>query len=247
MRRSREDFEAVPLEELGMDADGLGLTPAAQLLAGVEDEAREDDDPYEPMMLKSRRVERKLFGKPAKRDFCFFCKFKGERNTVPVRSADVEDLVEFLRSNFGVMSSTLLAAELAEQYAVVRERHNAKAREGEFLLPPMSEATILEHIRKHVQDPEWKQTVILEELQEVREELMEVLFERTRKSKRKRPNRAAFQCLDQTVKMELLVQGKDASKMSHYSAGARVSAAAKNSGPVATEHKRLYDFFERRH
>lgn len=241
-RRPRE--EELP----ALSAADLGLTPAAQLAAEAleQPEEEESEDDYEPMPLKTRRKELKLLGKPGDRDHCFLCSHKGERDSVPVPRKDLAELIDFMRDNFGRMKQALLAITIADRFEQIRQRVNAKRRPGEQMLRPMTAATVLSHFRGHVQDPEWKQIVTLEELQEAREELMGMLFERKRKSKRKRPNRAAFQCLDQVVKLEWLVQSKDPAKMALYAAGARVSAAARTQGPVSVQNKNLYEFFEKR-
>ena len=251
------DEGAVPLDSLwgaesgggggaSLSADALGLTTAEQLLGSAAEQMEpESEDEYEPMPLKSRRVEKKRLGKAGPRDTCYFCAFKGERDTVPIYNAQMEALIEFMRTNFGRMNTPLLAEQLAAQYEKIRAERNASLAPGQLPLPPMSESTIIAHMRTHIQDIQWKQIVMLEALQEAREELTGMLFERARKSKRKRPNRNAFQCLDTTIKLELTVQGRDVSKMSHYEADARVSTAARSGGPISTENKQIYDFWRK--
>jgi len=245
-----DEFDHMPMVTYA----SLGLSEAAQLSAtaleagpggGDDDGEKEDDDPYEPLPLKTRRHERKVLGKPGDRSNCFLCSHKGERSAVPVKRSDVDKMIEYMRSSIGQMKSALLAVKVADKYAVIRARVNANIKPGETPLPYMSAATVLDHIRRHIQDPEVKQIVMLEELQEAREEGMDMMFERTRRTKRKRFNKTNVDCLEKIVKLELLVQSKDPSKMAMYSAGARVSQAARQSGPVSTGNKRLYEFFKR--
>ena len=233
--------------DFSLTADSLGLTSAAQLLAqaGVTEDGGAENDRFVPWAMKTRREERKHLGKPGDREDCFFCSFKGERDSVPMPRRDLEDLVDFLRDNFGRMKSKLLAEQIAEQYEIIRKEVNAKVRPPQMPLPPMSAATVLQHMRKHTQDPEWKLIVCLEELQEAREELVDLLFDKSTVTKQKKPNRVSFQCLQQVIQLEQTLQSKDASKMLFYSAGARISTDTMKQGPVSTKNKNLYCYLER--
>jgi hypothetical protein len=212
-----------------MDPETLGL---------LDDKEEKDMGGYETQPLKSRKRERKYLGKPAKRSVCFFCNYVGERDT-SLPQDDVMDLVDMLQQNIGQMDPVALAKMVSESYEALRARKNARLRHGETQLPFMNAATVLDHIRKHTQDAEVKQIVMLEELQEMREQLMEIMFEQHSVTKQRRPNKSAFDCLDKVLKMELLVQSKDASKMSFFSAGARVNTTALKQGAVSTAHKQL--------
>lgn len=213
----------------------MGMLEADE--APAEDAEREMGG-FETQPLKSRKRERKHLGKPAKRSVCFFCKYADERDT-SLPADDVADLVDMLHQNIGQMDSVTLAKMISTEYDILRARKNARLRRGEKELPFMSPATVLDHIRKHNQDAEVKQIVMLEELQEIREELMEIMFEQHSVTKQRRPNKAAFDCLDKILKMELVVQSKDVSKMSFYSAGARVNTTGLKQGAVSTAHKQL--------
>jgi hypothetical protein len=234
VRNSRQDEEA--------DDDNRLAPPDSELFdAVVEEEAPEY---FKPKSLPSRKSERKRLGKVEERSKCFFCSHKGERNTT-LPSDDVDTMVEMMRQNTGRMDTGVLAEMIAEYYADFRRKINGQLNRGEMPLAPMSAATVAEHIRRHHQDPEVKQIVILEELQEIREELMDVIFEKNSKTKYKRGNKVQIDNLDKIIKLELLVQGRDASKMAGYSAGARVNPTIHKQGPVATTTKSLLDFWRR--
>jgi hypothetical protein len=207
-------------------------------------EDQEDTDGYEAYGLKSRRREKKRFAeKPAERSQCFLCAYVGERNTVQV-AEEVNVIVEMLRTNIGRMETATLAEQVATYYARYRARVNAHLQPGELPLPLMTERTVLEHIRKHNQDPEVKKLVILEELQEVREALIDVVLERSKRSKRIRGDKTQIDCLEKIIKLEWQVQAKDPSKAPQYSAGARVASGAGEAGSVVSTHgKTLYDFW----
>lgn len=237
--------EAVTWASLGLGAEAEAAEAEAEDVQQTPDPA--DDDYYEPCGLRSRRRERKRFREKAdKRSDCFFCAYAGERNTTMERE-EVNVMVEMLRKYTGLMESGLLAEMVADYYARFRDRVNANLRAGETPLPRMTAPTVLEHIRRHHQDPEVKKLVQLEELQEMREELMEVVLERNKRTKRVRPNKAVVDCLEKIIKLEWMVHTKDPSKMVAYSAGARVHSGAGEAGSVvATQGKTLYDFFKRR-
>jgi hypothetical protein len=108
----------------------------------------------------------------------------------------------------------------------------------------MTDAMVLEHIRKHQQDVEVKQIVQLEELQELRETIIDAVLERHPKTKHVRANLAQISALDKVVKMEWLVHSKDPSKMAMYSSGARVNPARGKQGPVNKGGKKVYSYWE---
>lgn len=240
--RGELDFS---VNDISLSPESLGLASADQLLAQAGVTEEEGAERFLSHPLKTRRDERKLLGKPDDRANCFFCSFKGERDSVPAPSKDVDELIDFLRDNFGRMKSSLLAEQIAEQYEVMRREVNAKAHPDQKPLPPMSAATVLAHMRLHTQDPEWKLIVMMEELQESREAMVKLLFDKSNVTGQKKPNRNAFHCLAEIIKLEQLLQSKDASKMLFYSAGGRIAADTMKQGPIATKNKKIYSFFER--
>jgi hypothetical protein len=107
----------------------------------------------------------------------------------------------------------------------------------------MSPATVLEHIRCHHQDPEVKIVVILEELQELREEIIKGVMEKHNKTKVRRANKSQVDALEKIVKLELTVQAKDPSKMFGYTAGAHINPDIHKQGAIATSQKNLFNFW----
>jgi hypothetical protein len=208
----------------------------------VNDEPEHVAEYYEPCPLPSRRKEFKRLGKPDHRSKCFLCAYIGERDTT-LPSDDVNKIVEMLRKNTGRMDTVTLAEMIADYYAVFRQKINSSLRQGEKPLPPMCAATVVEHIRKHHQDPEVKQIVMLEELQELRETIMGVVMEKSNLKKHKRANKIQIDCLEKIIKLELVVQGKDPSKMALYAAGARLDPTIHTQGAVAGSTKRLFSYW----
>lgn len=232
----------------GINAQGLGFAPGGGdgllLDAAAAADEEEDGGGYEAYGLKSRRREKKRFiQKPALRSECFLCAYVGERNTVQV-AEEVNVIVEMLRQNIGRMETAILAEQVATYYKQYRARVNANLQPGEAPLPVMSERTVLEHIRKHNQDPEVKKLVILEELQEMRESLIDGALERNKRTKRIRGDKTQIDCLEKIIKLEWQVQAKDPSKMTGYAPGARVASGAGEAGSVVATHgKTLYDYW----
>lgn len=219
----------------------VGLPPPAEP-AAPEEEPAPSPVIYEPRPLKSRRRERKALGKPGRRATCFLCAYVGERDaTIP--GDDVAKIVEMLRQNTGRMDSSVLAQQVADFYATLRTRVNRQLLAGEIPLPAMNAATVLEHIRRHQQDAEVKQIVMLEELQEIRETLMDSVLEQNPRTRHVRGNLAQLSALDKVIKLELLVHSKDPAKMSMYCAGTRVNPANRSAGPVHTSTKTLYSYW----
>lgn len=227
----------------GLSLRGLGLNDGANNNANATID-EEEHERFEPYGLKSRRREKKRFVEKAiRRSECFLCAYVGERNTVQT-AEEVNVIVEMLRTNTGRMESAALAEQVAEYYKKYRARVNTNLQPGETPLPPMTERTVLEHIRRHNQDPEIKKIVILEELQEMREALVDVVLERSNRSKQVRANKIQVDCLEKIVKLEWAVQAKDPSKMVGYAPGARTTGGVGEPGTVvATQGKTLYNYW----
>lgn len=222
---------------LTMDAIEFGMDHEAT------DDPGEEPEYFEPCPLPSRRREKKALGKPGKREICFLCAYIGEKNTV-LPSDDVNKIVEMLRQNTGRMDTVTLATMIADYYSDFRRKINRQLRDGETPLPIMSASTVVDHIRKHHQDPEVKQIVMLEELQELREAILNVVMEKNNKKKYKRANKVQVDCLEKIIKLELLVQSKDPSKMALYSAGSRLNPTAHKQGAVAGNTKNLFSYWD---
>ena len=203
---------------------------------------QEEKEFYEPCPLPSRKKERKRLGKPDSRSTCFLCAYVGEKDTI-IPSDDVNKIVEMLRKNTGRMDTVTLAEMIADYYADFRRKINGSLRRGETPLPYMSAATVVEHIRKHHQDPEVKQIVILEELQELRESILGVVMEKGNKRGHKRANKMQVDCLEKVIKMELMVQKQDPAKMALYSAGSRLDPTSHKQGPVVGATKNLFSYW----
>lgn len=249
-KREREDEEVE--EEPPITMAGLGLSDLAREAAAAGEGARDEGAPpeeemYEPCGLRSRRREKKRFtAKARKRSECFFCSRAGERGTI-LKKEEVNVMIEMLRQNTGQMESVTLAEMVADYYERFRQRVNAKLLPGETMLPPMTERTVLDHIRRHHQDPEVKKLVQLEELQELREDLVDMVLERNKVTKRMRVNKTVMDALEKVVKLEWAVQAKDPSKCVGYKPNARVAQGVGEPGSVvSTTNKTLYDFWKQR-
>lgn len=229
------------------EAQGNGGDGGGDGDGGGGDNGDGDDDGFEPCGLRSRRREKKRFKvKAAKRSECFLCAYVGERNTT-LGSEEINVMVEMIRRNTGRMESAILAEMVADYYERFREKVNQRLEPGEPPLPRMTAPTVLDHIRRHHQDPEVKKLVQLEELQEMREELLDVVLERSKKTRRVRANKTQVDCLEKIIKLEWLVQAKDPANMVRHEPGARVQSGAGEAGSVvATQGKTLYDFWRRR-
>lgn len=206
------------------------------------EEEEKEPEFYEPRELPSRRKERKRLGKPGLRSACFLCSHVGEKNTT-VPDTDVQKLVEMLRENTGRMDSSILAEMISEHYNNFRQTINSRLRPGEKPLQYMSPGTVLEHIRCHHQDPEVKQIVMLEELQELREELVKGVIEKHNRTKQRRGNKTQIDCLEKVIKLELLVQSKDPAKMMGYAAGSRINPEIHRQGAISLSSKNLFSFW----
>ena len=219
-------------------AEGAGFADINNPVADVA----EPPEIYIPLELPSRKRERERLGKPGLRSECFLCSHADERKTT-IPSEDVQKIVEMLRENTGRMDMSTLAEMVADFYAEFRTKINQDLLPGETPLPIMTAATVVEHIRKHHQDPEVKQIVMLEELQELREQLLKGCIEKSSKTGHKRGNKTQIENLTKVMKLELEIQSKDVSKMTGYAPGSKVNPTIHKQGPVARSNKNLFDYW----
>jgi len=239
-----DDIE--PPSWFGMTRDALQLPPPPEGdEAQTPQAAVEEKEYFEPRMLPSRRREFKAHGKPGPRDTCFLCCYAGERDTL-LPYDDLNKMIEMIRQNMGRMDWGAMAAMVSRHYDGFRRRINAHLEPGEQKLPKLSPATILDHIRTHHHDPQVKQIVMLDELQEARQCTLRSLFERSTRTKKTRINKTQMDALEKIVKLELTVQRSDPSKMMLFAADARVNSAIHKQGPIAAHNKSLINYWKNR-
>lgn len=202
----------------------------------------EEPEEFKPRLLPSRKRERQLFGKHRPGiDKCFFCATEDDHDTA-VPFDDVQLIRDFIRDRLGFMDYCELADQVIIAYDRLRARVNKNLLPGEKPLPPMLQSTVLRHIRCHTNDAETKLKIMATELQELREEILDTVLEKSNKG-RKRAHKANLDCLKTVIQTELLVQGRDPAKMWGYSAGKYVNPEAQKQGIVSTHTKDLREYF----
>lgn len=87
---------------------------------------------------------------------------------------DLNDMIEKCLVNGTPIEAT--AKMVAEYYASLRDTCNAAARPGDIPLPPWNAATILEHIRYHLKDPDIWRIEKLEELQRITDRIVKETY-----------------------------------------------------------------------
>jgi hypothetical protein len=210
----------------------------------------EEPEVFVPRPVKSRRIEREMFGGEDDENNnnvqCFGCEYLDDynkRTTIP--TDDIEHLRSMGRECFGRMQTAILARGMSHFYEkFIRAKINANLQPGEDALPPWKEAKVLEHLRYHHQDPQVKLVVLLEETEELRTELYDRCLEESTKTGRVRANSRVINDYDKVVKLQLHIQSKDPSKMAFYNPGARVNPESLNQGILSTRTKKLHDYWK---
>jgi hypothetical protein len=207
-----------------------------------------DDKPepevFEARPLKSRRLELEAFGEAGPRSECFGCVYFGEKDTT-IPSDELVKLIEMSRQSLGRIDMICLAKGMADYYEKhIRQKINRNLMPGQRPLPEWKEAQILEHIRFHNQDPLVQQVIILAETQELRAALFDCCFEVSSKTGKMRPNKNNIKAYEEAVKLQFHVQKQDASKMSFFSAGARVNPEILSQGLLSTHTKNLHNYWK---
>lgn len=205
-----------------------------------EEEEKEDPEVFEPRPLKTRKMERDRLGEPGDRADCFGCVYFGEKETT-LPSDDITRLIEMARQSIGRVDLVSLAEGMASYYSKMRRRINADLHHGEKPLPKWGAAQILEHLRMHHNDPLVQQVVGLNEIQEMRNEVLDHCFEKSNKTGRVRPNKHNIECYERLTKLQWHVQKLDTTKMAFSSHGARINPEILSQGIIAHQTKRLHD------
>lgn len=209
-----------------------------------DEEERGMPETFEPRPLKSRRLEIEEFGEAGSRSDCFGCVYFGEKDTT-IPSDELMKLIEMARQSLGRIDMICLAKGMADYYEhYIRRKINRNLMPGQRPLPEWKESQILEHIRYHNQDPLVQQVIILAETQELRAALLDCCFEVSNKTGKVRPNKHNIESYEKMVKLQLHVQKQDASKMSFYSAGARVNPEILTQGILSTHTKSLHNYWK---
>jgi hypothetical protein len=233
----------IQIPEWGMTRDAMGLGVGDYVAAAGEaveaEEPKEEKEYFVPRMLPSRRRELKELKKPGPRSTCFMCCYTGERNTL-LPGDDVNKMVDYIRKHVGRMDTIAMATQVATFYAAFRARINSQLQAGEQALPVMTAATVIDHCRNHHHDPEMKVVMILDELQELRQEILKGVLEKSSKTGKTRANKNQVDCLEKVIKTELTIQARDTSKLNFYSAGAHIDPTLHKQGVVATSTKNMF-------
>lgn len=229
-----------PVAEAGLDADSIAAAATAAGAAAAASNPEKEE--FLPHLLPSRKRERDWMGPAVSREECFLCAYFRDGDTA-INSKDMERIVKLIRENYGRMDSAKLGILVERSYEKLRNAVNASALPGGNLLPEFNAATFLEHCRLHQQDAETKQLTILSELQEVRQELLGTVLERSSKTGQIRGNKGQIDNLCKIIKLELEVQSKDPSKMACFSSGGIVNPAIHRQGVVASANKLIMNMW----
>jgi hypothetical protein len=220
-----------PADELDLMADGAPVP---------------DEPDFEPRPLKTARIAQERWGDLDIHFECLFCDYVGE-HTATLPQHEYGALVELMRGGIGNKQERVgLCEMLAQKYASLRATVNARLRPGERPLPLMLPAHFYVHLESHTNDFELKQSNILNALQETRLELCKGLIEYNPRTGAVRGNKNQIDCLTKVIATEMMVHGKDPSKMSFYSGGARVNPTAAKQGPASFAGKNIVDLWKRR-
>lgn len=235
----QDPLPVIPFDGAAGGGGGGGETPPP-----TEMQLQEEKERQIPVPLESIQHERSL-GNPGPRSTCFGCCYYGERETT-LPSEALNKLVEMSRQSIGRICMVTLAHGMADFYdKKIRIPVNAKLKPNETPLPYWPAAQVLDHIYNHTQDPLIRQVVLLSRTQEIINELECCLFEKSSVTGIKKPNKYNLECYDKMVKLQLLIQKQDASKMAFHSAGARINPEILDQGILTTHNKKLHAYLKK--
>lgn len=211
------------------------------------DEVDEEEEPvkYVPVGLKSREMERNELGEPQPRDECFACSFVGERDMGAVPYEDVMKFIDQMRKCRTSSKLKTLAIDIAEQYTLFQKAVNDTLLPGERPLPDWKPATILDHIRHHVNDAEMMLTNVIEDVHELYTKALHCVIERNQYGE-ERVNDKALKSFTEIAKLKISIYKTDPSKLLFYSGGAHVDMKIANNGGFSSSGKQMYSLFSKK-
>ena len=205
-----------------------------------------DVEVWRPRPVKSRRLELEAFGPSPGRANCFGCIYLGDNE--PVFAAEhLRRLKQMIQSSLGVRCWVDLAKAVHAYYELhIRGPMNARLDRGAAPLPPWPEAQILDCIRGHNLDPLTKQAVRLSKVEELQDEVYDCCMEVSSKTGASRPNKHNIESFERLVKLEMLLQKQDASKMAFaaQSGSGHSNREVLSQGPIATHTKQVHSFMK---
>ena len=198
---------------------------------------------YTPVGLQTREEERNELGTPSKRAYCYLCTHVGEyRPRAGMGKHEWTQLMDMIRKAVAHADPINLAIFVSKKYARIRHRVNQRRLPHEDELPPLSPATVLDHIRNHNTDPEiqlWlRMTETLEMIQTAAHASREV-----NGNGEHRLNKDQVKAYGDLVKLYLQLAAKDPSKMAFYSNGAHLDMKTASSGPISLTGKHVMEYW----
>jgi hypothetical protein len=222
---------------VGMPSEPMGFgdeTPQ-------RDAEPEPPEVMRPRMPKSRRLEVERWGESPCRDDCFGCVYLSDDVTM-LPSEELKTLKEMVRQSLGRIKLRVLAEGMHRYFEeAIRQPINNNLRHGERPLPEWPVAQIIDHIRNGNDDPLVQQLVLLDEVKELRQELLPYCMEESSRTGDVRPNKHNIECYERVVKLQLHIQKQDASKMAFAQGSANVNPEIL-SGLLSTHTKRVHAY-----
>lgn len=223
--------------------------------AGEETLLEVEEETWIPRPVKSRRIEAE-FAKQERQirdpkdyapDQCFGCEtLDGEgKQQAAIPTDDIEHMRTMVRKCYGRMKTFFLAKGLVKFYEThVRPKVNDNLLPGYDPLPAWPVEDCLHHLRFHHQDPQAKIVMLLEEVEELREEIYGTCLEESSRTGKVRSNSRAVNDFDKLTKLQLSIHSKDPTKMAFYDPGGRINPDATTQGVLSVRTKTLHDYMK---
>jgi hypothetical protein len=192
-----------------------------------------------PCGLDSRRQEYDELGEKAPISECFACIYAGEERSGYIQSEEIQKMLNMIRVSITKISPTVLCKYIARKYLEIQYEVNRNLLDGQEPLPDWPAASVLDHLRNHVNDPAleyWFRACELNELTQIALHASVVIDPSTGN---KSIDVHQGKMYMEFIKLKEALAKSDLTKKNYYSDGAYVDTSSASTGPIATSGKKL--------
>lgn len=192
--------------------------------------------------LASRKREREELGEEGPISECFACVYAAEERSGYIESEGIHKMMNMIRTSITKVDPIVLCNHVAELYKKIQWDVNRNLMPGQIGLPDWPPASILKHLREHVNDPAlkyWFRSCELNELINI--SLNSSVVEDQDTGRQSIDVQQAKMYLE-FIKADEALAKSDLSKKNFYSDGSYLDVKSASSGPIAVSGKNLLSY-----
>lgn len=192
--------------------------------------------------LASRKREAEELGEEGPISECFACVYAAEERAGYIESEGIQKMMNMIRTSITKVNPIVLCNHVADLYKKIQWDVNRNLMPGQVGLPDWPAASVMKHLREHVNDPSlkyWFRSCELNELIQVSLNASVVVDQDT--GRQSIDIQQAKMYLE-FIKADETLAKSDLSKKNFYSDGSYLDMKSASSGPVAVGGKNLITY-----